>query len=142
MSPTAQMPVYELEHVAITVSDLDRAVAWYSANFGFVEAGRSDKPDLGVRLALLRLGDRFLEIFEGYEPQPLPEGENHLQSALQRVGTKHMALVVDDAAAAYQQLKDAGVEMDMELSRGRTSQYFFCRDPEGILIEVIQRNAG
>jgi catechol 2,3-dioxygenase-like lactoylglutathione lyase family enzyme len=133
------MPKYEIEHVAITVTDLDRAVAWYTTHFGFTEVKRSDRPDLQVRLALLQLGNRFLEIFEGYEPQPLPEGENHLQSSLQRVGTKHMALLVDDAAAAYQQLKDAGVEMDTELARGRTSQQFFCRDPDSILIEIIQR---
>ena len=133
------MPTYALEHVAISVSDLDRTVAWYGETFGFAEVGRSDKPDLGARVALLRLGDRFLEVFAPYEALALPEGEDHLRSSLQRLGTKHMALVVDDVAAAYGELQAAGVAMDTELVAGRTSQYFFCRDLDGILIEVIQR---
>ena len=134
------MPNYELEHVAISVSDLDRTVAWYGETFGFTEVGRSDKPDLGARVALLRLGDHLIEVFAPYEPLPLPEGESRLRSSLQRLGTKHMALVVDDVVAAYEQLKVRGVDLETEVVAGRTSKYFFCRDPDGILIEVIQRN--
>ena len=134
------MPVYALEHVAISVSDLERTVAWYGKTFGFAEVGRSDKPDLGVKVALLRLHEQLLEVFAGHEPQPLPEGEDDLRSSLQRLGTKHMALAVDDAEAAYSQLQAAGADLATELVAGRTSKYFFCRDPDGILIEVIQRN--
>ena len=132
--------MYDLEHVAISVSDLDRTVAWYGVTFGFAEVGRSDKPDLGVKVALLRLHEHLLEVFGSYEPQPLPEGEDKLRSSLQRLGTKHMALVVDDAVAAYEQLQAGGVDLETEVVAGQTSKYFFCRDPDGILIEVIQRN--
>lgn len=134
------MPHFRLEHAAISVSDLDRAVDWYGRAFGFQEVGRSDKPALKVRIALLRLGDNLLEVFEPYQPKPLPEGESALDSALQRLGTKHMALAVDDAAAAYDHLKAQGAAFDTAVVAGATSRYFFCRDPDGILIEVIQRD--
>ena len=133
------MAQYQLEHIAISVSDLDRAVAWYGRNFGFEQLAKGDKPGLRVRVALMRRGDRMLEIFEPYDPLPMPEGESGLHTSLQRLGAKHMALVVDDITAAYHQLSGNGVEMETEVVEGRTSEYFFCKDPDGILIEIIQR---
>ena len=140
MSPMAKLPRYELEHVAISVSDIDRTIEWYGANFGFEEVARSDKPALGTRVALMRLGDRLLEIFAPYEPMPLPAGESTLGSSLQRLGTKHMALAVDDVVRAGERLEANGVAIETEIVEGRTSKYLFCTDPDGILIEVIQRN--
>ena len=119
------MPKYELEHVAISVSDVDRTAEWYRTHFGFQEVAKSDKPALRVKVALLRLGDRLLEIFEPYEPLPMPEGESGLASSLQRLGTKHMALAVDDVASAYDQLKTNGVQFDTDVVEGTTSKYFF-----------------
>ena len=130
---------YELEHVAISVSDIDQTVAWYEVNFGFMQVARSDKPKLATKVALMRLGDRLLEIFGPYEPKPLPTGESTLSNSLQTVGTKHMALAVDDVARAYDQLTANDVEMETTVTEGTTSKYFFCKDPDGILIEVIQR---
>jgi methylmalonyl-CoA/ethylmalonyl-CoA epimerase len=133
------MPEFRLEHVAISVSDLDRAVAWYAAAFGFDEVARSGKPALQVRAALLRLGGNLLELFEPYEPLPLPDGEDTLHTALRRLGTKHIAIAVDDIHEAYAHLQSIGAEFDTEVTAGSTSCFFFCKDPDGILIEVIQR---
>ena len=135
----AERPTYRLEHVAISVTDLDRTVDWYGRSFGFEEIARSDKPDLGVKVAAMRLGDRLLEIFQPYEPLPIPEGESALRTSLQRLGTKHMALAVDDIEAAAEQLRAGGAEIETDVVEGSTSKYVFCRDPDGILIEVIQR---
>ena len=134
-----ELPRYQLEHVAISVSDIERTAQWYQANFGFEEVARSDKPKLAVKVALMRLGDGLLEIFEPYEPKPLPAGESTLASSLQRLGTKHMALAVDDVALACDRLKANGVEIEIDIIEGTTSKYLFCKDPDGILIEVIQR---
>ncbi|MFQ6130510.1 MAG: VOC family protein [Armatimonadota bacterium] len=134
------MPDYRLEHAAISVSDLDRAIDWYGKAFGFREVAKSDKPALKVRVALLRLGESMLEVFQPYKPEPMPEAESALDSSLQRLGTKHMAIAVRDIAAAYDHLKAQGVDFDTDIVEGSTSRFFFCRDPDGILIEVIQRN--
>ncbi len=136
----AELPQYELEHVAISVSDIDRTIEWYGANFGFEEVARSDKPALAAKVALMRLGDRLLEIFAPYEPLPLPAGESTLRSSLQRLGTKHMALAVDDVVLASERLEANGVAIETDIVEGRTSKYLFCTDPDGILIEIIQRN--
>lgn len=134
------MPDYRLEHVAISVSHLERAVDWYGKAFGFQEVARSGKPALKVRIALLRLGDSMLEVFQPYEPKPMPEGESTLSDSLQRPGTKHVAIAVDGIAAAYDHLKAQGVEFDTAVVEGTTSRYFFCRDLDGILVEVIERD--
>ena len=128
-----------LEHVGISVSDLDRTVAWYAEAFGFDEVARSDKPALGVRVALLRLGDNMLEVFEPYEPLPLPDGEGTLGMSLRRLGAKHFAIVVDDLQQAYEHLAAMGAEFDTDITKGSTSCFCFCKDPDGLLIEVIQR---
>ena len=41
-----------IEHVGLTVSDLDRAVDWYRTNFGFEETRRFDKPELEIKGAI------------------------------------------------------------------------------------------
>ena len=133
------MPTYQIEHIALSVSNLDRSIEWYCANFGFEEEGRSDKPALKVKIARLRLGNLWVEVFEPYERRPLPEGEDVLGTSLQRLGTKHMALLVDDIRAAREQLLAHGADLETDLTEGSTSSYLFCRDPDGILIEVIQR---
>jgi methylmalonyl-CoA epimerase len=141
LSPTRNMANFRLEHVAISVSDLDRAVEWYQRAFGFEEAARSDKPALAVKVAMLRLGEGMIEVFEPYDPLPLPEGEDTLKSSLRRIGTKHMAIAVDDIVEAYEHLKSVGAEFDTDVVEGSTSRFCFCKDPDGILIEVIQRIA-
>jgi len=104
-------------------------VEWSQANFGFEEVARSDEPDLAANVALMRLGDRPLQILEPYEPVP---------NSLKRLGTKHMALAVDDVDQTCERLRANGVAIETDVVAGRTSQYLFCKDPDGILIEVIQ----
>jgi len=98
-----------------------------------------DKPALGVRAALLQLGANLLEVFEPYDSLPLPDGEDALESSLRRLGTKHMAITVPDIDQARAHLESVGAEFDTEVVTGSTSRFFFCKDPDGILIEVIQR---
>jgi len=132
---------FRLEHVAISVRDLDRAVEWYHNAFGFEEVARSDKPALAVKVAMLRLGEGMIEVFEPYDPLPLPDGEDTLRSSLRRIGTKHMAIAVDDIDEAHEHLRSVGAEFDTDVVEGSTSRFLFCRDPDGILIEVIQRTS-
>jgi len=133
------MATFRLEHAAISVSDLERAVDWYGRAFGFQEVSRGDKPALRVKVALLRLGDMMLEVFQPYEPEPMPAGEGSLQTSLRRLGSKHVAFAVDDITAARDHLAAQGAGFDTHIVAGSTSRFFFCRDPDGILIEIIER---
>ncbi len=52
------------------------------------------------------------------------------------MGANHIALNVDNIESSYYTLKDNNVEFVTELL---DSKYFFCTDPDGILIEVRRR---
>ncbi len=126
---------YVMDHTAITVSDLDRSVEWYSARFGFREEARFDRPDLRKRGAMLRLGSYGLELFQPYEPQPLPEHAADFHRDLGVVGVKHFSLRVHDLEAARVHLQDENLS---DIVNGKTTRYFTLKDPDGISIEIKQ----
>lgn len=100
-----------INHIAVSVGDVDEAVEFYGRIFEIELRGR-------VRgMAFLDMGDQFLALAEGDDLV----ADRH----------RHFGLVVDDRARVRQALLDAGVEI--EPSRGLRF-----RDPWGNLVEVVQ----
>jgi lactoylglutathione lyase len=100
-----------INHVAVSVGDVDEAVEFYGRIFELELRGR-------VRgMAFLDMGDQFLALAQGDDPV----ADRH----------RHFGLVVDDRGRVRQALQDAGVEI--EPSRGLRF-----RDPWGNLVEVVQ----
>jgi len=133
---------YKPDHMALSVSDLDRSMTWYENMFGFQTEVKFDRPDLRLKGAIMMLQGYGLELFQHYEPQALPEHSRTLASDLQVVGTKHLALLVDNVETAYRSLEDKGAEFDGGIVEGKTAKYFFAKDPDGILVEVKQALGG
>lgn len=123
------------EHVAISVSDLDRAVVWYVERFGFTEVRRAEKPEYGLKTAVIRLGEAEIEIMQPDTPLQAPAGPRGLQPLLRQGGLNHLAIAVPDVRAAYEHFRADGEAMATEMVEGRL---FFVRDPFGTLIEVKQ----
>lgn len=119
---------YRLEHIGITVANLESAIESYKA-LGFQEIKRADKPDLKLELATMQLGDFRLELIKPYE--------SPLETELHKVGTKHIAFSVNDLTKAYDELKNNATFIKEFLERGK----YFCRFPDGVLIEIIQRKS-
>ncbi|MFC5277257.1 VOC family protein [Halorubrum rubrum] len=130
-------------HAGVTVSDLDRAVAFYTRVFDlavvaeFSVGGEAFADAVGVAgasasFAHLEAGGIRVELVE-YDP----EGEPMPARSLDRPGATHLGLAVDDVAAFHDELAD-----DVEtLSEPRTTEsgttILFVRDPDGNLIEVL-----
>ena len=132
-----------LHHVGTTVSDLDRAVAFYREVFDFdlldrftvsgeAFATAVDLPGATGRFAHLDGDGVRVELVE-YDP----EGDS-ARGGVNQPGGKHLGVGVEDARAFYEELPE-GVET---LSEPRTttsgSTILFVRDPEGNLVEVIE----
>lgn len=130
-------------HVGVTVSDLDRAVDFYTDTFGLdVVAEFSVKGDAFAEavavdgasgsFAHLDAGDAVVELVE-YEPQadstPDPE--------LNRPGAIHLGLAVDDVEAFYAALDDGVETLSPPRTTASGTSICFVRDPEGNLIEVL-----
>jgi lactoylglutathione lyase len=100
-----------INHVALTVGDVDEAVEFYGRIFELELRGRVPG------MAFLDMGDQFLALAHS-EPGTSDEA-------------RHFGLVVDDRARVRQALHDAGVEVEP----GRGLHF---RDPWGNRVEVVQ----
>ena len=122
-------------HTGISVTDLERSIAWYKDIFGFEEVKRFEKPDLEIKGAALKRGDCVLEILEPYKPQTISNSEKTIAGVLQKIGANHFAISVEDVQSFYSELKSKNVDLVSEI---KGNKFFFCRDPDGTVIEVRQ----
>jgi len=99
-----------INHIALEVDDLERALAFWRAVFGEIEVDESEPG-----MAFIDLGDQFLALAE----RNASEAE------------AHFGLVVDDKEAARQALKEAGAEIE-------PVRFLNARDPFGNLLQVVQ----
>lgn len=144
--------VERLHHTGFTVSDLDRALAFYRDVLGCELIAAQEKrggylaaivgyPDAHVRMAHLRArsGDHVIELFEYLSPPSTPSA---IEPKL--VGASHLCFVVEDLDAVHARLAAAGiesftsppVEVDTGVNAGGKGLYL--RDPDGIIVELFQ----
>jgi glyoxylase I family protein len=129
---------FYIDHVGVSVSDLDRSVAFYVQNFGFHCERLIDLPDHG-RVALLRRAGFAIEMFAFAGALPLPPDRRTPTTDLQTVGVKHFALQADDIIGAAAFLRRRGVEFISDVTMGvRGLRRFFVRDPDGVAIEITE----
>jgi glyoxylase I family protein len=138
--------ITKLEHVALSVGDLERSLAFYRDVLGF-EVIRiiepRDDPKLGeiagipgarARIAHLKMGGNMLELFQYVEPEGRPVPGDRRQADH---GVVHLGLASDDARADCRRLKECGVEFlsePVEFRQGVWVVYF--RGPDGEICEL------
>jgi catechol 2,3-dioxygenase-like lactoylglutathione lyase family enzyme len=145
--------VQSLDAVSMTVSDLDRAVDFYSRVLTFEKvsetevAGETVERVEGVfgvrmRVARMRLGDEFIELSEYVAPKgrPIPDDARSNDRSFQ-----HVAIIVSDMDKAYQRLRSFKVEFassgpqllpDWNKNAGGISAFYF-KDPDGHPVEIL-----
>jgi catechol 2,3-dioxygenase-like lactoylglutathione lyase family enzyme len=142
---------FELHHVGIVVSDLEKAVAFYTQHLGLVPAAPSpwatmpgkplglDGDDVKLRWAFMRLGGTVIEIHEF---------DGQYQSALPRTtdqpGVGHLALRVRDIYSARRRLAEAGITFYsdpnlLDLPGQEGDLWVYGKDPFGVTIELYQQ---
>jgi catechol 2,3-dioxygenase-like lactoylglutathione lyase family enzyme len=142
----ASTDVTELQahHVGVTVTDLERAVAFYRDVLGldvvsrFSVSGEAFARGVGVpgatgQFAHLDAGGARIELI-AYDPA----GERRDEASVNQPGATHVGLAVSDLDAFYE-----GLPADVEtLSRPQRTEsgtkICFLRDPEGNLVEVLE----
>lgn len=125
------------EHVGMTVSNIDRSLAFYVDLLGLKLVVRRPARD-GHEICFLDAGGAMLEII-GQTTGAL-EAED---VAMGRAGLRHLTFRFDNLEEIYAQLKSAGVEIveaprDAD-NRDIVRKLAFCRDPDGIMIELVER---
>lgn len=145
--------VREVDTIGITVSDMNRAIAFYQDALSFqkisdVEVYGKEYEQLlglfGVRLRLVRmqLGDEVIELIQHLTPQgrkiPIDSRSNDLWF-------QHIAIVVSDMDRAYQQLREFNIthvstapqKLPDYIEAAAGIEAFYFRDPGGNTLELI-----
>jgi len=137
MEPTAH-------HFAVTVSDLDRAVAFYRDVLGldvlsrFSVGGEAFETGVGIDgasadFAHMDAGDARIELV-AYTP----EGERCAESDLNQPGATHLGLEVDDLDSVYSSLPDDVEPIAVPQTTESGTRIMFVRDPDGTLVELLE----
>ena len=141
-----------IEHIGLSVADLDRSLAFYRDLMGFELLRVLDctpEGDLGTvvgmpgccaRIAHLLLDGRMLELFEYAEPRGRVQREDARQADH---GWIHMGLTSSDVCGDYARLRDAGVAFlsePVEFRPGVWIVYF--KGPDGEVVELRQTPGG
>ena len=130
---------FSIDHTAISVSNLDVSMRFYTEIIGFTCERIIDIPDGNGRIALLKKANFTIEMFQFVDVQPIPDGDGILVNDLKKIGVKHIALRVKDIWAAAAFLKERGVEFINEPVKGARGFYrFFVKDPDGIPLELTE----
>lgn len=141
-----------LNHIGITVSNLERAIEFYTtlgiqqppAEWIFPISGEwlskmVREEDAHVRVAFLPISDGVvLELLE-YQT---PEGEKTNTKPNRDAGAMHIALNVDDVDEVYNRLKDQ-VEFNSEpqtvaMGPWAGNRVAYLNDPDGTPVELVQ----
>lgn len=152
------LPVTAVDAVGLTVSDMDRALAFYTGVLPFTKVWTrevSGRPYellsglFGARSTVvrLRLGSEEIELTEFLAPRgrPMPPDARANDRVFQ-----HIAIVVNDMTKAYDALRAHHVEYastgpqrlpDWNPNAGGISAFYF-RDPDHHFLEIISFPAG
>ena len=144
-------PFDAVHHVGITVADLERSIAFWSALLGGAERDRRilDGPRLGELLGYpaARIdscwfdlpGGIALELLQYLEP-----AESAYEPGNAHPGNVHVCLHVDDMDAAHARALAAGARAvspaPIEIAQGPRAgtKVAYVRDPDGVTLELLQ----
>ena len=137
-----------LAHVGISVSDMDRSIAFYQNLLGLAiafdgrfEGERYERilklPHASGRVALLKGPQLELELFEFEYPRPQCTGP---ERQVNNHGITHFCVEVDDLDGLYERLLRAGMTFHCPpIVFGQAVKATYGRDPDGTVIELVER---
>jgi lactoylglutathione lyase len=129
------MTTYTWEHIHLRSPDPDATAQWYERMLG-AEVIRTPQPNGATRIDLSLGGGQKVFIAPAnpkLSTAPPPKAPYF--------GLEHIGLTVTDIDGAVAELKGKGVEFTTEPTTVRPGvRIAFMRGPEGVLIELIQRN--
>lgn len=146
--------IRRIDSVAVTVSDMDRSLDFYTRVLPFERAGSREVSGdayehlygvfgARVRIERLRLGDEFLELMQFLAPRgrPVPVDSRSNDRWFQ-----HVALIVSDMDRAYALLRERHVEhastgpqlLPAWNPNAGGIRAFYFRDPDGHSLEILQ----
>lgn len=160
-APISEGPVRlaGIHHVSIAVTDLERALDFWTGIFGLAVQRRIELPALRARGAFVGADGLSIELWALAAARPVPDERRLPNTDLATAGTKHVAFRVADLAATLDRLAGRGVaivavQASPDEPMRPAADHFarppaerrafaaFIHDPFGTLIELLGPEAG
>ena len=126
---TSKLNISKVGRVCVTVADTDRALDFYVGTLGFEKV--VDEP-MGPDMRWVEVAVSGAETTIALAPPPPG----------QQAGAAQTGIILDtsDVDGAHAALKEAGVDVDEEISRmgGSVPPMFWLRDPDGNSLIIVQ----
>jgi len=126
---TSKLSISKVGRVCVTVADTDRAIDFYTGKLGFEKV--VDEP-MGPDMRWVEVAVSGAETTIALAPPP--QGKE--------AGGSETGIILDtsDVDSAHVALKEAGVDVDAEVTRygGPVPPMFWLRDPDGNSLIIVQ----
>ena len=125
--------------VHIATKSVEETTKLYTDSFGLKVSKSGDRPELGIKNALLPIGNSNIELIEPLDPQQGPLAK-FLQSRGE--GIYMIGLEVEDIDSVVQSLSEKGVRLlntDPESRAKGIPVFIHPQSTKGVLIELIQK---
>lgn len=125
---------WQFDHAHFKCSDPERTIAFFKYNFYAKEVARFDSG--GMSIVTLDIGGLW------YNFSPKRAGEDvDPRTQPVRYGVYHIGLKTRDLLAEAAKMKARGVKFTMEVGQANPqTKYAFIEGPDGISIELLQRD--
>ncbi len=129
----------KIDHVVITVKDLNEGIALYEKTFGMKPSRTGERPGDGFKSAFFDLpGGGFLELIQPTDATgPVARG-----LASRGEGVYLVAVAVDDIEAEAAAMRSRGVRLVGDPGPGKPISgmvFVHPRETKGVLVQLIQR---
>ena len=123
---TTRPRILGVAHMALYVSDLQKARAFYEDFLGYAEPYKLKRDDGSDRIAFVKINeDQYLELFA--EP---PKKDGHLN---------HISFYTDSAEQMRSYLASQGIKVPDKVGKGKIgNSNFNITDPDGHTVEIVQ----
>ena len=122
-----------IDHVEIVPSDLERTIDFYTQILGFkIQLRRKIETSVLEEIAFLELNDTVIELLSVKNPAPASTEQ-------WQIGCRRIALEVEDMDRAVEYLRTKAVIISREPVAVGTLRVAEIKDPDGLSIELIQR---
>ncbi len=136
--------IHGVHHPALSVPDMEKALAFYCGVLGFEVVMEADLPAglmevpfavnaAGCKVRMVAKGATCIELFEFEHAEP-----GDPKRPVSRHGITHIALASDDVPGDYDTLRAAGVEFNTPPQGESPQQWCYGRDPFGNVLELLE----
>lgn len=128
----------KIDHIAVVVKDLEKAIKSYADMFGFKVVEKREGPGGEFTSVMMALGNIRVELF-----QPLKEGSFSKFLEEKGGGLHHVSFVTDDIVKEMKTLKAQGKKLQNEEPMVMPDAKIAFVHPsaaENVLIELVQRS--